>query len=122
MTNSGEPTQPTRNRYLQAYGLWASLIVIGMAVIFIWRETFLVLIGLIVGRQGANRAIFQGSIVILGFIIFLTVMGGESYLRGGVERNTLRRRFMRLAVPLVILGVVGLTIYLVIITFFQSQL
>jgi hypothetical protein len=44
---------------------------------------------------------------VLGFVF---LMAAEPYLRGGVEHKDLRRRFMRLFIPLAALTVIGLIV------------
>lgn len=122
MPNTSESSQPGINAYLLAYGMWAILIIIGAASIFIWRETLLTLIAVYFGRQGSNRAFFQVGILVLGFAVFLTILGAEPYLRSGVERHRLGQRFLRLAIPLLVFGVVGLVITGILLARYGSQI
>jgi hypothetical protein len=46
--------------------------------------------------------------LLLGLGLFILVMAAEPYLRHGMERRQLLRRFGRLALPLVIAGALGL--------------
>lgn len=88
--------------YLLCYGLYLLLLALAVLALFIWRSTILALIGALMGRGAANSLIYFGSLTLMGFLLFLLIIGGEPYLRGGVEQRQLLRRFIRLAVPLVV--------------------
>jgi hypothetical protein len=70
----------------------------------------LALLAAFLQRSQANRLIYLASMTLLGLGLFILVMGAEPYLRNGVERDQLRRRFFRLAWPLLIAGAVGLLV------------
>ncbi len=95
-------------RYGACYALYALLVALGVAVLFIWPTTILALIGAFIGLSEANELIYMLSNLLLGLSLFTLVIAGEPYLRGGMRRRQLRRRFVRLAVPLGLLGGLGL--------------
>jgi hypothetical protein len=59
------------------------------------------------GRCCPENALFSFAFLGMGIGGFVWVMAAEPYLRHGVERGDLRRRFTRLAVPLVVAGLLG---------------
>ena len=79
--------------YVACYALYVLLVVLGVTVLFIWPTTLVALIGAFIGLS-----------------LFALVMAGEPYLRHGVQRRQLRRRFVRLAVPLGLLTVLGVVL------------
>ncbi len=89
-----------RSAYLVCYGLYVVLIGLSVAAIFIWRPTVIVLIRALMGRTYADTTFFYLCMLALGFALFVMVMGAEAYLRGGIRRGQLLRRFWRLAIPL----------------------
>ena len=95
--------------YLLCYALYALLIICGVVVVFvIWRNAIVAMIAAFMGRSEANRIVYLGSMLLLGLGLFILVMAAEPYLRHGVERRQLLRRFGRLALPLLIAGGLGL--------------
>ena len=74
----------------------------------IWRWTILALLAAFMGRSSANRLIYMLGILFVGVSLFVLVMAAEPYLRTGVPRRQLLRRFVRLAAPLAIAGGLGL--------------
>ena len=93
--------------YVACYALYGLLVVLGVTVLFIWPTTLVALIGAFIGLSEANALIYLLSNLLLGLSLFALVMAGEPYLRHGVQRRQLRRRFVRLAVPLGLLTVLG---------------
>jgi len=96
---------PTLRGYLACYALYIGLIIPGtVAVILIWRNAILVMLAAFLGRSQANQFIYLASMALLGLGGFILVMAAGPYLRSGVERQQLVRRFRKLAIPLVIAG------------------
>jgi hypothetical protein len=58
--------------------------------------------------------IYLASMAVLGLGAFILVMAAEPYLRGGLHRQQLMRRFRKLAIPLVIVGAVALLVLTII--------
>src|SRR5919202_4809173 len=101
---------PRAVNYVGCYALYALLVVLGVTVLFIWPTTVVALIGAFIGLSEANELIYMLSNLLLGLSLFTLVIAGEPYLRSGIRRRQLRRRFVRLAVPLGILSVFGLVL------------
>jgi len=103
MGHSPSGAERGRSAYLVCYALYVLLIGLSVAAIFIWRPTIIVLIRALFGRSYAETTVFYLCMLALGFGLFVMVMGAEPYLRGGIRRRQVVRRFWRLAIPLGIL-------------------
>lgn len=111
MADTRPKEEPTWLEYVACYALYILLIVVGAATLFlVLRPALLALIDVLLGDSRANRIVYLGSITLLGLGLFILVMAGEPYLRNGVERHQLLRRFIRLAAPVVIAAVLGLLV------------
>jgi len=109
MAEIGPPKRPVLLDYLLCYGLYALLIICGVVVVFvIWPSAILAMIAAFMGRSQANRIVYMALMLLLGLGLFILVMAAEPYLRHGMERRQLLRRFGRLALPVVIAGGLGL--------------
>ena len=107
---------PTWRAYALSFGLFIVLLVLAYLAIFvIWRSTLLSMYVVVMeGRHwSVTRLLYLLSIVALTICGFIFVMAAEPYLRGGVERRDLARRFLRLFVPLLVLTILGLVVRLV---------
>jgi hypothetical protein len=109
MAKTGAARKPTLLEYVACYALYVLLLIPGvLVVLFIWRNAVLAMIAAFLGRSQANRLVYLASMALLGLGGFILVMAAEPYLRSGVRRQQLLRRFGRLALPLVIAGGLGL--------------
>ena len=103
--------KPTWRGYLACYALYIGLIIPGTIAVFLfWRNAILALLAAFLGRSQANRLIYLASMTLLGLGLFILVMAAGPYLRSGVERQQLLRRFRKLAIPLVIAGALGVLV------------
>jgi hypothetical protein len=108
-------TEPTLRGYLACYALYIGLIIPGtVAVFLIWRNAIIAMLAAFMARSQANRLIYLASMAVLGLGAFILVMAAEPYLRGGLHRQQLMRRFRKLAIPLVIAGAVALLVLTII--------
>jgi hypothetical protein len=108
-------TEPTPGGYLACYVLYIGLIIPGTVVVFlIWRSAIIAILAAFMARSQANRLIYLASMAVLGLGAFILVMAAEPYLRGGLLRGQLMRRFRKLAIPLVIAGAVALLVLTII--------
>ncbi len=105
---SSPSNRELRLAYIACYGLLLLLFVLSILVFFVWRAAVITMIAAFIGTSAANSLLYLGPMTLLGIVLFLVVMAAEAYLRTGVERRQLRRRFTRFAVPLVIAAVVAL--------------
>lgn len=110
--------QPKGRGYLVCYVLFAALLVLCYVTFVAWQQAITLVVGVVLDRsEGVQAAIGLGA-VFVGMALFLFVMGAEPYLRGGVERGLVRRRFVRLLLPLLgalLLGVAireGMDLYI----------
>jgi hypothetical protein len=95
--------------YLSCYALFGLLLVIGyFAVFVIWRATIVLLIEAFIGPNRINQSLYMLSMLFLGMALFVMILGAEHYLRTGIPKRRVLNRFLRLAVPLVLFGVLGL--------------
>src|ERR671933_747976 len=99
---------PRPVNYVACYALYALLVALGVTVLFIWPTTILALIGAFIGLSTANELIYMLSNLLLGLSLFVVVMAGAPYLHSGIRRRQVRRRFVRVAVPLGGLVALGL--------------
>lgn len=96
-------------RYTLCYLLYIVLVILAAVVVFfVWRQTFLVIISLIAGTTRVSPVSYMLCMIVSTFAAFILLMIAEPYLRNGVEKYLLWRRFARLAIPLAIIGAVGL--------------
>ena len=61
-----------------------------------------------------SEPVYAGTITLLGLGLFIFVMAAEPYLRNGIARRQLLRRFLRLAIPVAIAAVIGLLVLVLI--------
>lgn len=97
-------------RYVACYVLYFILLALGGGVALIWYTTALLLIGVAVGPAESDQFLLASSVVIIVFGLFALFMVAEPYLRTGVKRRELRRRFARLAAIVAGLIVVGVAL------------
>jgi multisubunit Na+/H+ antiporter MnhB subunit len=88
--------------------LYALLLVCSIVALLIWRVTILLMIITLIGSSPANGSIYAVSLIAIGIGLFMLVIGAEPYLRNGVKRGQLMRRFVRVALPVVAVGMLGL--------------
>jgi hypothetical protein len=74
----------------------------------IWQQVIPLLVLAIWGSSNADRLIYDVATIMVGMAVFITLMAAEPYLRTGVRRRELRRRFVRVSVPLITVGVLGM--------------
>ena len=96
--------------YAVCYSLFLLLFALSILVFFVWRAAILALIAAFGTRSAVNSLLYLGPMTLIAIVLFLVVMAAETYLRNGVERRQLRRRFFRFATPLIIAVVLGLLI------------
>jgi uncharacterized integral membrane protein len=81
--------------YAVAYSAWilSSLLVIVVALLFRAAiNTFYVLLGL---PANAHHFVDYTMLFVIGGVLIVVLIGGESYFRDGVQRGDLRRRIVR---------------------------
>ena len=106
----------TIREYAAVYALWLLLIALGYLVVaVVWRSAIQALVVALVDETDVDARFRGGAFYFFGITLillglFAMIMAGEPYLRQGAERGQLRRRFLRLAVPLAALGVLGVLV------------
>ena len=93
--------------YVVCYVLYALILVMSYGAFVIWSQTVLLGLGAFVDAPQAVPALWGGGVLILGIAAFLLVLVAEPYLRDGVQKRQLRRRFVRVAGPMVGIMLVG---------------
>lgn len=104
---------PTWRAYALSLGLFLVLLFVGYLAIFvIWREALLAMLAVVLqGRHWSiSRLFYMLGIVVFAVVGFVFLLASEPYLRGGVERHDLRRRFLRLLLPLVAITLIGMLV------------
>jgi len=96
--------------YLACYALWFVLIALSFLVFSVLKTAALVVIGALDDNTIGIPAVYGAVLIVLGLCLFGVVMAAEYYLRSGVEKRQLRRRFARLALPLVACIVLGVVV------------
>ena len=94
--------------YVLCYVLY--LVVIGLAFVVafvIWPPAIVALTVALTNSMWVHRGVYPFSMVLLGMGWLGLVLTAEGYLRNGLERQQLGHRFQRLALPLVLMGVLG---------------
>lgn len=96
-------------RYIACYALFfLFLALVYLSLFVVWGQTFYNMILLYSSRPEA-RTLWQFlRILVLGFSSFLIVMGGEPYLRNGMQRGLLLKRFLRLAIIFIVVAALGM--------------
>jgi hypothetical protein len=94
--------------YVLCYVLYALILALSYAVFVIWSQTILLALGAFVDGAQAIPALWGAGLVFIGICAYMLVLVAEPYLRGGVQKRQLRRRFLRIAGPLVAIILVGI--------------
>ncbi len=97
--------------YLLCYVFYVLLLVLAVALFFIWRTAIRAVVEATMPWYSLARSIvYLLPTTLMGFGVFILAMVAEPYLRTGILRRDLVRRFARLAVPMSIALVLGLLI------------
>lgn len=97
--------------YIVCYMLYATLFVLGYVTVFsVWRQAILTLLVATLDDTYTIRTIYLVSILLMGIVLFVMVFVAEIYLRDGIPRQQLRRRYTRLAVPLLVICLLGMLV------------
>lgn len=103
-------------RYIACYSLFfIFLAIVYMTLFVIWGQTIYNLV-LLSGSRPEARTLWRFlSVLVLGIGSFLVVMGGEPYLRNGMQQGLLLKRFLRLAAIFIVIGAIGMGVNTLII-------
>jgi hypothetical protein len=96
--------------YVLCYAFYAVLLALSYVVFVIWSQTILLALGAFVDGPEQIPALWGVGLIVVGFSAYLLLLVAEPYLRGGVQKRQLQRRFLRIAGPLVAIIVVGIVI------------
>lgn len=102
------------NPSFRDYGACYALVLVIMALAYVtflvWTQALLLLVGVAIDTIWVRPGVYGFGILFVGFALFILLMIAEPYLRGGVHRGSLGRRFRRLAAILggfLVLGLVA---------------
>ena len=110
LTTNATVRSPRLVDYVVCYGLYALLLAGSVVTLLIWRVTILLMIATWIGQSSVNASIYAVSMIMIGLGLFMLVIAAEPYLRNGVKRGLLMHRFMRVALPVVAAGLLGLLV------------
>jgi hypothetical protein len=92
---------PRRRDTLLAYAALAVILVLSVLGFVLWQNTSLLLVGVLLGGAESSAVIQDLSVALVGIGLFVLLVVAEPNLRRGARQGDLRRRFLRLAIPLV---------------------
>lgn len=106
---------PQTAQYLVGYGFYACLLVATFFTFWLWRATLLLWLTRLFASAAPDtqvyvRALYYAIHFALGLAALVFAVGGESYIRAGVENQRLRAHITRLAIVLVVATILGLAI------------
>jgi hypothetical protein len=110
-------TSLRENSFLREVGFFALyllLIALGLFVgLVIWRQALgVVFYEWLPVAPWVARFLYMGTVVLGALALVAGLLVAEPYLNHGKQRGQLLRRFLRVAVPLVVAGLVGYLIML----------
>ncbi len=108
LTSGKRKYKPGFKDYVVCYALFSALLLLSVFTVFsIWRQALLAAL-LATGWEAYSvRTVYTLSMVVLGVLLFIAVFAAEIYLRGGMACQQVRRRFLRLLVPILVAFVGG---------------
>ena len=109
--------QPGFREYAACYALYLALLALSALAFFLLYDAAQYLFPVVLGWEHvvASGLSVDVAIVVIGMSLFVLLILGEPYLRAGIRRRELRRRFLRLAVPLAVARGVGYAIPIVLV-------
>ena len=84
--------------------------VLAYVTFLVWAQALLLLVGVTITTIWVRPGVYGFGILFVGFALFALLMIAEPYLRGGVQRGKLGKRFRRLAAILggfLVLGLIA---------------
>jgi hypothetical protein len=101
--------RPGAREYVACYALLLVLLALSALAFFLAWDAIQWLVPVILGWDRVVAAEFTVDLatILIGGGLFVLAILAEEYLRAGVQRRDIRRRFLRLAVPLVAASVVS---------------
>jgi hypothetical protein len=94
-------------KYVFCYLLYALVLVLSYGLYLVWSQTILLGLGTFVEAPQSIPALWGAGMLLVGIGAYLLVLVAEPYLRNGVQKQQLRRRFLRIAAPMVVMIAVG---------------
>ena len=101
--------QLSPREYVLCYTLYAVVVALGFAVAFIILPPAIVVTTILVtNSRWIIRGVYPFSMVLLALLWLILAVAASSYLCNGLARQRLWPRFMRLVLPLLAAGGLGL--------------
>ncbi len=101
--------QLSPREYILCYTLYALVVMLSFAVAFIILPPAIVVATIaLTNSRWIIRGVYPFSMVFLALIWLILVVGSNSYLCNGLAQQRLWPRFMRLVIPLLAAGGLGL--------------
>lgn len=118
MSEASTRFEPGPQHYAAVYGLLLVLVVIGYLGFTTWGTgtgALAVISDAMMGEdfesRQTRRTVISFGTVVLGMILFLTVLAAEAYMRRGItgrrRRPDLLRRFVQVLAPMLVFLIVG---------------
>ncbi len=111
--------RPGFREYAGCYALYLVIVALSVATMYGWLLAIQWLFPIILGwdLMMANAFAVGLTLLLVGIALFSLVLLAEPYLRAGIQRREIRRRFARVAIPLVAVGVLGYATRLALVLF-----
>lgn len=99
--------------YAACYLYFALLLVLEYGVFSVWRWALLEFSVRVTSAGRGGAFVYGVGLIVLVMALLLVALGAEPYLRAGVERRRLLRRFNKLAAGCIVGGVLGFVLSLI---------
>lgn len=130
-TNEGPPERrrdayvehsikPTFARYIACYALYVVVLAGCLANLLLWKSAVEWTATAIIGTEISLEAGYAFPMVIIICVLFGVAIWTEHLLRTSVPRGELRRVFARIAIRLIVAGLVAIVITTVVIRLLQT--
>lgn len=109
--------RPGAREYAACYALYLALLALCAVTFFLLYDAVQYLFPVVLGWEHIVAAglTVDVAIVVFGMSLFVLILLAEPYLREGVRRREVRRRFLRLAIPLLVASVVAYAVPIVLV-------
>src|SRR3954454_9248267 len=118
MLNTFRPLQRRLHLdYVACYALYAVVITLLAAIFFIWPDTILAFVAMVLGRTAVMRTLYMTFTIVLSLTLLIVGVVAEPYLRAGIPQRQVLARFLRVGIPLLVIAGAGLVLERVFVRF-----